>query len=130
MRYIDNRHPKIFMNMLDFILHMFAKLFVERTKRFIHQNQFRIKHQCPGQRDPLLLSTRQLRRFPIDKGKHLNHVQHCANFVFDFGRWHIAHFQRKSQIFTHRHMREQGVILKHHANTALMRRNVIDWAAA
>ena len=78
----------------------------------------------------LLLSTRELRRFPIDKGKHLNHVQHCANFVFDFGRWHIAHFQRKSQIFTHRHMREQGVILKHHANATLMRRNIIDRAAA
>ena len=38
MRHIDNRDAKVFVDVLDFVLHMLAQLLVERAKRFIHQN--------------------------------------------------------------------------------------------
>ena len=57
VRHIDDGHTQIFVDVLDFILHMLAKLLVERAKRFVHQYQFRFEHQRPRQRDPLLLAT-------------------------------------------------------------------------
>ena len=40
----------------DLELHVFAKLLVQRTKRFIHQNKLWLEHKGAGQRDTLLLT--------------------------------------------------------------------------
>ena len=48
---------------------------------------------------------------------------------FTLGLAHLADFQRKRQVFGHGHMREQGVVLKHHADAALVRRDVVDRCA-
>ena len=45
MRHIDDGHAQIFVDMLDFILHMLAKLLVERAERLVHQNQLGLEHQ-------------------------------------------------------------------------------------
>ena len=45
VRHIDDGHAQIFVDMLDFILHMLAKLLVERAERLVHQNQLGLEHQ-------------------------------------------------------------------------------------
>jgi hypothetical protein len=43
---------------------------------------------------------------------------------------HAAHLKRKRKVLSHRHVREQGVVLEHHADAALVRRHVVDRIAA
>ena len=69
--------------MLDLVLHVLAELFIKRAKRLVHQHQFRLKHQCAGEGNPLLLTTGQLRRLAIGKVTHLHHVQRAADFLVD-----------------------------------------------
>jgi len=56
MGHVDNGDAKLFVDMLDLVLHMLAQLLVERAEGFVHQHQFRLEHQRAGQRDALLLS--------------------------------------------------------------------------
>lgn len=62
MGHIDHGDAQIVGDAFDLKLHMFAQLFVERAKWFVHQHQFGLKDQGTGQSDPLLLTTRELRR--------------------------------------------------------------------
>ena len=45
MRHIDDCHSEVFVDVLDFILHMLAKLLVERAERLVHQNELGLEHQ-------------------------------------------------------------------------------------
>ena len=130
MRHIDDGHAQIFVDMLDFILHMLAKLLVERAERLVHQNQLRLEHQRARQRDALLLAARQLCRLAVGKGAHLHHVQRPAHLLVDLALRHLSNLQREGQVFGHRHMREQRIVLEHHADAALVRRDVVDRPAA
>ena len=46
-------------------LHRGSQIFVERGKRLVEQQYFRIDHQCAGERNALLLSTGQFARLAI-----------------------------------------------------------------
>ena len=77
-----------------------------------------------------MLTAGQLRRLAIGEGPHLHHVEGVHHLVLDVARRHAAHLQREGQVFRHRHMREQGIVLEHHADAALVGRNVVDGLAA
>jgi hypothetical protein len=56
-------------------------------------------------------------------GERLGH----AGAALDLG--HAAHFQREGHVLGHRHVREQRIGLEHHADAALVRRQLRDVAA-
>ena len=110
----------------DFKLHLFAQLFVQGAQGFVHKNQFRFKHQCTRQCDPLLLSTRKLCRTTATEIPHFNHIKRALHFGFTFRFSHVPHFQRERQVFRNGHVRKQGIVLKHHANPTFVGRNIVD----
>jgi hypothetical protein len=59
------RDPEALLQPAQFRLHALAQALVERSERFIEQQQHRFDDQCPGQPDPLLLAPGQLRRQPV-----------------------------------------------------------------
>mmetsp|Transcript_22335 Transcript_22335/g.35678 ORF Transcript_22335/g.35678 Transcript_22335/m.35678 type:complete len:392 (-) Transcript_22335:779-1954(-) len=127
--HINRGDTQIVRQIGDLKLHFFTQLLVQRAKRFIHQNQLGFKHQCTRQGDPLLLSTRKLSWPAATKGAHLNHIQGAFDFFFARALAHFTHLQWEAQVFRNRHMREQRVVLEHHANATLVRRNVVDGGA-
>ena len=79
----------------------------------------------------MLLTARQLRGAATMERTvaHLHHIQRPLNLLFNFGLAHAANLQRESEVFRDRHVREQSVVLKHHADAAFVRRYVIYWIA-
>jgi hypothetical protein len=124
--HIDHGHAQALVQMLDFHLHVFTQLFVECAQGFVHQHQLRLEHQRAGQGHTLLLTTGQLRRVALGESIELNHAQHALDPVTDVALVHAAHGQREREVLGHRHVREQGVVLEHHADVALVRRHVVD----
>ena len=110
----------------DFELHVFAQLLVERAKRLVHQHQLGFEHQSARQGDTLLLTARKLRGASPAELAHLNHVQCALHFRFAIRLAHPPDFQRKGEVFSHRHMREKRIVLKNHADSALVRRDIVD----
>ena len=126
---IDHGDAQRFVQVLDLELHVLAQLLVQRAQRLVHQHQRRVEHQRARQGDALLLAARQLCGTAADEGPHLHHVQRAGDLRLALGLGHAAHFQRKGQVLADRHMRKQGIILENHADSALVRRHLVDRAA-
>ena len=114
------------MDMLDLELHLFAQVLVQRAEWLVHQHQFGFEHQCTGDGHTLLLTSGKLRRPPVAEAIKADHRQRPVHLLFRLGLAHAAHLKRKRQVFRDRHVREESVILKHHADAALVRRHVVD----
>ncbi|MCY1409972.1 hypothetical protein D9M71_253320 [compost metagenome] len=126
MGHVDHGHPQTLVNVLDFHLHVFAQLLVQGTERLIHQYQLRFEHQRSRQGHALLLATGQLAGVALCERIELDHVQHALHPLADIGLAQVADRQRECQVLGHGHVREQGVVLEHHADVAFVRRHVID----
>ena len=86
----------------------------------------RIDHQSARQRDALLLAAGKLARLAILVTRELDQRQRVRDPPLDFGLRHVAHLEAIADIGRDRHVREQRVILKHHADLALIGRHVVD----
>jgi hypothetical protein len=126
VRDIDDIDAQPVVQVLDFELHMLAKLLVERAERFVHQYELRLEHQRAGERDALLLATGHLRGPAAFETRHAHHVERVAHALRHFGLRQAPHFQRKGEVFADRHMREERVVLEHDADVTAMRRNALN----
>ena len=118
------------MQRLEFDLHVLAQLLVQGPQGFVHRHQLRVKHQRAGQCHTLLLAARELGWVAHAHLMELHHVKRARHFGLALGRRHLAHFQRVGDVASHGHVGEQGVVLEHHAEVALVRRGAGDGYAA
>jgi hypothetical protein len=82
--------------------------------------------QRAGQGDALLLAAGQLRRPPPPKAPICTMSSARLTF-FSRSPCRSCAPQAGSEVLGHRHVREQGVVLEHHADAALVRRDVVDF---
>ena len=122
---VHHGDAQVFVNVLDFQLHMLAQLFIQRAQRFVHQHQLRLEHQRPRQRHALLLAAGHLAGVAVGEFIQLDHAQRALDLGVHFGGGQLADFQRVGQVFAYRHVREQGIVLEHHADIALVRRHAV-----
>ena len=114
------------MQMLDLVLHGLAQLLVQRPQRLVHQDQLGLEHQRPGQRHPLLLAARHLRRAAVRERPELHHVERPRHPRRDVGLRDAANLERERHILPDGHVGEQGVVLEHHADVAPIGRHLVD----
>ena len=114
------------MNVLDLVLHLLTELLVERAQRLVHQYQIGLEDQCAGNCDPLLLAARELGRTPPSEAGELDHLQRLLDPPVRLVARHATHLQGKEEVLLHRHVGEQRVVLEHHADATLVRRDVVD----
>ena len=122
---VDHGDAEFAMDAADLELHFLAQAPVEGAERFVHQHQFRLEHQRPGNRHPLLLAAGQLPRPAVLETVQLDEAQ-CAPYApGPFVGWHATYLQREGQVAAHGHVRKQRVVLEHDTDTALVRRQVV-----
>jgi hypothetical protein len=66
----------------------------------------------------LLLATGELPRQPLGERVQLDHGEHVVDAALEVAAAHAAPMQPEGDVFQHRHVREQGVGLEHHADVA------------
>src|SRR5690625_3304690 len=125
VRYINHGDAKLVMQVLDFVLQLFPQIFIQRAEGLVHQHNRWLEYQRPGYRDPLLLPSRKLLWPTFCKILQVNHAQGAHDFFTYVGCTLFSDFQRECQVFFHRHMWEQGVILEDHADISAMRWNAV-----
>ena len=115
------------MDVLDLVLHLLAQLLVERAERLVHQHELGLEHQRAGDRDPLLLAARELARPAAARSP-----PSCTMSSARATRASISALASlrtssgKARFSADRHVREQRVVLEHHADVAPVRRHVVD----
>ena len=126
---VNHRNAELPLDAADFILKLLPQPPVQGAEWLIHQHQFRLEDQGAGDGDALLLASGKLAGPPVPEAFHAHQRQCPLHPLLALRRGHAPHLQGKGQIAAHRHVREQGVVLEHDADAALVRRQAADGRA-
>src|SRR5882762_1075849 len=103
---------------------------VERTERLVEQQNLRLDGERASERHALTLSTGKLTRKTRFESLELHELEQTMHAVGNLAvRWTIAPWadvQAKGDVFKHRHVAEESVVLKDESNLALARGDVGD----
>ncbi|MPM72280.1 hypothetical protein SDC9_119253 [bioreactor metagenome] len=117
---VNEGDVQLFLQTLEFQLHLLAQLEVQRAQGFVQQKHLRAVDERPGDCHPLLLPAGQLGGIALFKAPQLNHGQHLAYPLPDLRLGHPLHFQAIGHVVEHCHMGKEGVALKHCVHVALI----------
>ena len=121
--HIHRGHAELFVQAAQFDLHVFAQFFVQRRQRFVHQQNARLEDNRPRQRHALLLAAGQLMNAAVAEALQLHGRQRAFHARMNFVFVDAAQLQRKADVGRDIQVREQRVVLKHHADFAAVRRH-------
>ena len=113
------------MDALDLGPHLDAQLGVEVRQRLVEQEQARMHDERARDRDALLLAARELRGIAILVARQLHELQHAPDPLADLGRRPALQLEAEGDVAEHRHVREERVVLEHHAEAALLGRQMV-----
>ena len=92
----------------------------------VGQNDSRTACQCPRDGNTLLLTAGKLVGHPVGILHDLHQVQKLIRPLLDLGLVHLAVFQTECHIVPDGEVREDGVVLEHHADVALAGVHIVD----
>src|SRR6185436_2951346 len=93
-------------------LHLVAELSIERTERFIEQQQARLKDGGASERDALLLPARELLWQTLGHAAEFDHLERLPDPLGDLAFGQAPHGKRIADVAGDAQMRKQGVVLK------------------
>ena len=111
---------KLLLQFADLIAHAAPQVGVEVTQRLVKQQHLRLEDQGARQRHALLLAAGDLIDIAVFESFQIDHRQRLFHPRFHVAARHAKHFQAVADVIPQRHMREQGVRLKHHTDIALL----------
>ena len=121
MRDVDEGRAELVLDALELELHLLAQLHVERAEGLVEQERGGVVHQRSGERDALLLASRELPRTAFLEALELDdakHVHHARPMLLPRNAFHL---QPEHDVVVDRHVREEGVLLKHHVHRTAVR---------
>ncbi|MPM99362.1 hypothetical protein SDC9_146553 [bioreactor metagenome] len=98
-----------------------AKSCVQIGQRFIEQQNLGLEDQGPRQCDALLLSIRKFIGKPCFGANKVEHLTHHCNIVSDDFLGIVPRFQSIGNILIDIEVGKQGIVLKDHGNTTVLR---------
>ena len=107
-----------------------AQLGVEVRERFVHQEDRRLAHDRPAERDALPLAAGQLFRLAIEKLVEAEDRGCGGDPLLDVGLGDLPQLQAERHVVADRHVRVERIALEHHRDIAILRRDVVDDALA
>src|SRR5262249_38806403 len=126
MGHVNDRYPQALVQMLDLQLHLLPQLLVQRTQRLIHEEELGLEHDRTRNCNALLLTPRELLGISRLKSRQIDELENRLNATGNIAPAQPAHLERKGDIACDRQVWEERIVLKHHANVALIGRQRAD----
>ena len=126
VRHVDRRGSEPVMELFQFDSHLHAQRGVEIGQRLVEQKYLRIAHDGAAERNALALAPGQLAWLALQQVLDAENVGRVAHPPLDFGAGKLAHLQAERHVVMHAHVRIERVVLKHHGDVAIHRRQVVD----
>ena len=105
-------------------MHALSQVLVKRPERLVEEEDGGACDQRARQRDPLLLTTGELVRVTCLEAVEPHDAKHLANPMGALRSGNPVHLEAERHVFPNRHVREQAVVLEHHAKAALIWRQL------
>ena len=125
MGHVEDSHPQAPLDAPNLELHLLPETAVKRAQGFVHQHQARLEHQRSSDGHALLLTAGEPARTAVLHALKPNQFQRPPDALPNLLRIETSHFQGKGQVSSHRHVREEGVVLEYHADVPLPGRQVV-----
>ena len=116
--------PSATVELVDLGAHLVAETGVEVAERFVEQHQVGSGDEAAGERDALLLATAELRRIAVEERSAIDEGGGLLDPTALEALLDPPRLERVGDVLAHRHVRPQRVRLEHHADVALVRRQV------
>jgi hypothetical protein len=125
VRDIDHRRPQPPLDARDLGAHLHAQLGVQVRQRLVHQERARIAHDRAAHRHPLALATGQIGRLALQVLLEIQDLGRLGHLLIDRGLVDLGQLEREAHVVAHRHVRIQRVVLEHHRDVPVARRQIV-----
>ena len=125
MGHIDRGGIHRLMHLLDFGAHLHAELGIKVGKRFVEQEHFGVAHNGAAHRHALTLPTGKRLGLAFEQRRNVQNARGFLHAAINFRLGEFPQHQAEGHIVVHAHMRIKRVILEHHGNVTVARRDVI-----
>ena len=126
VRDVDGRRLEPLVQALELDAHLHAQLGVEVRERLVEEEHLRLAHDRAADRDALPLAAGELARLALEQlldAEDLGRVPHALR---DLGLGELPQLQPERHVVVDGHVRVQRVVLEHHRDVAVLRRQVVD----
>ena len=112
VRDVDEGDADLALDPLELDLHLLAELEVERPQRLVQQQHLGAVDDRPGERDPLALAARQLRRLAVAVAASCTIASASGDTLGALAPGDAAHAQPVADVVGDSHVREERVVLE------------------
>ncbi len=126
VRDVDRRRPDLALQTPDLRARLRAQLRVEVRQRLVHEEHLRLAHERTPERHALALPARQRARLAIEQRLDPEQLGGLVAAAADLGSAELANPEPEGEVLPDAHLRIERVILEHHRDVALARRDVVD----
>ena len=118
----NERDAALALDALEFKLHLAAKLQIQRTQRFVQQQDIRLVDERAGNGDALLLSAGKAGDAALFKACQTDQRQHAADFFCGLFLVLLAQVGTEGDVLRDIQMRKERITLKDRVDGTLIRR--------
>jgi hypothetical protein len=109
---VQHRHFPRLPQPVQHVDQLIASVVVERTERFVQQQDRRTRGECPAERDPLLFAAAEISGQPIEQGRQFQPRRQFLDPLGDCRALLPAYIERESEVVADGHGIEQRAILR------------------
>ena len=118
------------MQLGDLGTHLDAQLRVEVGQRLVEEEDLRVADDGAAEGDALTLAAGQSLRLAVEQLLDAQDLGRLADQLVDLVLGLLAQLEAERHVVIHGHVRIQRVVLEHHRDVAVLRRDVVDQAVA
>ena len=127
---VDRRRLQPALQALDLGPHLEPQLRVEVRERLVEEVDGGLAHDRASQRDALALASRELARAAVEERRELEGRRRLGDQAVDLFARDLPHLQAELEVLADGHVGVESVVLEDHGDVAVLRREVVDAAAA
>ena len=130
VRHVDRGRRELVLELADLGSHLHPELRVEVRERLVHQEHLRLAHDRAAHGDALALPTGKLLRLPRQVRGQIEQLRRPGDPLGNDGLRHLAQPQPEPDVVRDGEVRVERVVLEHHRDVPVLRREVVHDAIA
>jgi len=130
VRDVERRRAEPLLQARHLAPHLHAQLRVQVGQRLVHEERLRFAHDRPAHGNALALTAGHVPRLAVQVVGEVEDLRRLRHLAVELLARNLALLERVAHVLAHGHVRVERVVLEHHGDVPVLRRDVVDAPAA